>query len=39
MDILWAIWTCIKEAQGDDFGSYGTMRYNRAITNLKQIIR
>lgn len=39
MDILWAIWTCIKEAQGDDFGSYGTMHYNRAITNLKQIIR
>ncbi len=37
MDILWSIWTCIKEAQGDDFGSYGTMRFNRALNNLKKI--
>lgn len=34
MDILWSIWTCIKEAQGDDFGTYGIDRYNRAISNL-----
>lgn len=37
MDYLWAIWTCIKEAQGDDFGTYGMDRYHRAIENLKKI--
>lgn len=35
MDILWSIWTRIKEAQGDDFGTYGKMRYDRAISQLK----
>ncbi len=34
MDILWSVWTRIKEAQGDDFGTYGTDRYNRALANL-----
>lgn len=34
-DYLWAQWTIIKEAKGDDFGSYGIDRYNRAISNLK----
>ena len=28
----------IKEAKGDDFGSYGQSRYNRAIEQLKKII-
>lgn len=37
MDYLWAAWTCIKEAQGDDFGTYGMDRYTRAIENLKKI--
>ena len=37
MDYLWAVWTCIKEAQGDDFGTYGMDRYTRAIENLKKI--
>ena len=37
MDYLWTVWTCIKEAQGDDFGSYGMDRYTRAINNLKRI--
>lgn len=37
MDILWALWTCIKEAAGDDFGSYGMDRYKRAIDYLKQL--
>ncbi len=37
MDILWSIWTCIKEAQGDDFGSYGTMRFSRAMNNIKNL--
>ena len=37
MDYLWAVWTCIKESQGDDFGTYGMDRYTRAIENLKKI--
>ncbi|MDE6022774.1 MAG: phosphotransferase [Muribaculaceae bacterium] len=36
-DYLWAQWTVIKEANGDDFGSYGIDRFNRAIENLKKI--
>lgn len=36
-DYLWAQWTVIKEAKGDDFGSYGQSRYNRAIEQLKKI--
>lgn len=36
-DYLWAQWTVIKEANGDDFGTYGRDRYNRAINNLKRI--
>ena len=36
-DYLWAQWTVIKEAKGDDFGTYGIDRYNRARQNLKKI--
>ena len=36
-DYLWAQWTVIKEAKGDDFGTYGLDRYNRAIKNLKNL--
>lgn len=36
-DYLWAQWTVIKESKGDDFGSYGIDRFNRAISNLKNI--
>ena len=36
-DYLWAQWTVIKEANGDDFGSYGQDRFHRAIENLKEI--
>lgn len=36
-DYLWAQWTVIKEAKGDDFGTYGIDRFNRAIVNLKKI--
>jgi thiamine kinase-like enzyme/choline kinase len=36
-DYLWAQWTVIKETKGDDFGSYGRDRYNRAVTNLNKI--
>lgn len=34
-DYLWAQWTIIKEAKGDDFGEYGRMRFERAIKNLQ----
>lgn len=37
MDYLWSVWTCIKEVQGDDFGTYGMDRYKRAIENLNKI--
>ena len=33
-DYLWAQWTVIKENKGDDFGSYGINRFNRAVRNL-----
>lgn len=34
-DFLWSIWTLIKEAEGDDFGTYGIERYNRARKNIE----
>lgn len=37
-DFLWSLWTNIKEAKGDDFGSYGIDRYNRAKNNIKIIL-
>ena len=36
-DMLWAVWTLIKEAEGDDFGTYGIDRYNRAKEYLKKL--
>lgn len=36
-DYLWAQWTIIKESKGDDFGSYGRDRYERAILNLTKL--
>lgn len=36
-DTLWTQWTVIKEAWGDDFGSYGIDRYTRAKENLKKL--
>lgn len=36
-DFLWAVWTLIKEAEGDDFGTYGIDRYNRAKEYLKKL--
>lgn len=38
-DYLWAQWTVIKEAKGDDFGTYGRDRYNRAVENLKEFCK
>lgn len=37
MDMLWSIWTVIKESQGDDLGTYGIDRFNRGLTTLKRI--
>lgn len=37
-DFLWSIWTNIKEANGDDFGTYGEDRYNRAKININKIL-
>lgn len=36
-DYLWSQWTVIKEACGDDFGTYGIDRFNRAKANLELI--
>lgn len=36
-DMLWAVWTLIKEAEGDDFGTYGIDRYNRAKEYLDKL--
>lgn len=36
-DFLWSIWSNIKEAKGDDFGTYGEKRYTRAKSNLAKI--
>lgn len=35
-DFIWSIWTRIKEAQGDDFGSYGIDRFTRAKLLLEK---
>ena len=37
MDMLWSIWTVVKEAQGDDFGTYGIDRFNRGLQLFEQI--
>ena len=36
-DTLWAQWTVIKEACGDDFGSYGMDRYTRARNTFNRL--
>lgn len=36
MDWLWSLWTVVKEDHGDDFGSYGNDRYQRAIEAYNQ---
>ena len=33
-DYLWTMWTIFKEAKGDDFGSYGIDRFERAKKNI-----
>ena len=36
-DYLWSQWTIIKEAKGDDFGTYGYDRFLRAKDNINKI--
>lgn len=36
-DILWSLWTIIKEHEGENFGTYGIDRYNRGVRNLKRL--
>ena len=36
-DTLWAQWTVIKEACGDDFGDYGIGRFRRALCNFDKL--
>ena len=36
-DYLWSQWTVIKEAKGDDFGTYGHDRFMRAGKNINKI--
>jgi thiamine kinase-like enzyme len=36
-DMLWAIWTVVKEAKGDDFGTYGIDRFKRGLKTLQKI--
>lgn len=37
MDILWSLWTIVKEAKGDDFGSYGIDRFARGVRMLNEL--
>lgn len=38
-DFLWSTWTNIKEAKGDDFGTYGKDRYDRAKESLSKLYK
>lgn len=37
-DLLWSIWTRIKEEQGEDFGTYGLDRFNRCKKALNKVL-
>ena len=34
-DILWSAWTMAKEANGEDFGTYGIDRLNRGLQAIE----
>ena len=36
LDFLWTIWALMKEAGGEDFGSYAFNRFTRAQSNLQE---
>lgn len=35
---LWAVWTVVKEQQGDDFGDYGPTRFRMGCNELNQLL-
>lgn len=35
-DILWSLWTLIKEASGENFGSYGKDRFKRGLNFIRE---
>ena len=37
-DLLWSIWTRIKEEQGEEFGTYGLDRFNRCKKALNKVL-
>lgn len=37
-DVLWSAWTILKEARGEDFGSYGRDRMYRAIEKWEEYL-
>lgn len=38
-DILWSMWTVVKEAKGEDFGTYGHDRLERAVREKEEYLR
>lgn len=38
-DMLWSLWTIIKENEGEDYGNYGIDRYNRGRKNLEELYK
>lgn len=36
-DILWFVWTLIKEENNENFGDYGINRFKRALNNMSNI--
>jgi thiamine kinase-like enzyme/choline kinase len=36
LDFVWTIWALMKEANGEDFGSYANTRFTRAKNNLTE---
>lgn len=36
-DVLWTLWTALKEENGEFYGNYGFMRINRAYKQLKSL--
>lgn len=35
-DVLWSVWTSLKEQKGEDFGTYGTDRLKRAVRQKEE---
>lgn len=37
-DFFWSLWTCFRELNGADFGTYGINRYNRVEKRLVELV-